>query len=349
MKIFLGLLVVTIFAGLTGCDNDGTEAPDISGVTADFKTIRTEYDLFNASLPLAGAGIDILRQKHPGFFDIYFQHILPVYTGENSDSLAMALNEMRSEPQIIKLIDTVNIVFGEMGAFQSDFDRYFRYLKYYFPDYPTPDLYTFISEFAYQVFVFEAGNGKDGIGIGLDMFLGQGFNYKMIAPDNPAFSDYITRTWNREHMVRKVSDLIVYDLLGEPPGMRLIDQMIWHGKALYITDLLLPEVHDSIITEYTGKQVDWCVNNELEMWAFFLDQNLLYETNPARINKYISPAPSSPGMPESAPGRSANYIGWQIVKAFMKRNQNTTIEQLIALKDSQLLLDQSKYKPRRKS
>jgi hypothetical protein len=348
MKYFTTTVMLIVYILLSGCGESTPPPPDISDIKADYQTIRTEYDLYRTSKVLSGNDINNLIQKYPGFYEIYFSHVLPVYDGKNNDSLALAINEMLKETQINKLLDTVNLVFGEMGGFNADFDRYFRYLKYYFPDYPTPDLYTFISEFAYQVFVFEASQGKDGIGIGLDMFLGPDFNYKMIAPDNPAFSDYLTRTWNRDHIVRKVSDLIVYDLIGDPPGIRLIDQMIWHGKALFLTDLLMPFAHDSIVTEFSEIQLDWCYNNELEMWAFFLDQNLMYETNPSKINKYISPAPSSPGMPGNAPGRSANYLGWQIIKAYMKRNPDTTLDQLIQFKDSQALLDQSRYKPKRK-
>jgi hypothetical protein len=51
-------------------------------------------------------------------------------------------------------------------------------------------------------------------------------------------------------------------------------------------------------------------------------------------------------MPEEAPGRTANWIGWQIVKSFMARQPETTMEELIALKDAQQLLDLARYKPR---
>lgn len=333
---------------LHSCAGDKEYVPDVSGLKTDFKVVQTEKDIFFRPYPHTGQSLDSLKSRYPGFYGIYFQHILPLYTGTNNDSLALELNAFVRDSSIAALAETVRKSFGEMGAFNHDFDQYFRYLKYYFPAYNTPDLYTCISEFAYQVFVFEAEKGKDGIGIGLDMFLGPEYNYKAIAPDNPAFSDYLTRTWDRNHIVRKVNDVIVYDLLDEPPGLRLLDQMLWHGKALYITNLLMPMAHDSIILEYTSKQVDWCKDNELEMWAFFLDQNLIYETNPAKITKYISPAPNSPGMPEGAPGRTANYIGWKIIDAYMKRYPDTSLNDLINMKDSQEILDKSKYKPRRK-
>lgn len=65
--------------------------------------------------------------------------------------------------------------------------------------------------------------------------------------------------------------------------------------------------------------MDWVRNNELEIWSFFTEQNLIYETNVNRINKYINPSPDSPGMPADAPGQTANYIGYQMITAYMEK------------------------------
>jgi len=123
--------------------------------------------------------------------------------------------------------------------------------------------------------------------------------------------------------------------------------MIHNGKRLYILDRVLPTTQDSILLEYTGAQTKWVQENELSMWAFFFDENLFYESNAMTINKYINPSPSSPGMPDAAPGRTANYIGWKIVEAYMKRT-NATLSELIAMNDSQKIMDQSRYKPGRR-
>lgn len=53
-------------------------------------------------------------------------------------------------------------------------------------------------------------------------------------------------------------------------------------------------------------------------------------------------------MPKAAPGRTANFIGWQIVKAFMEKYPKTTLEELINMHDSQIFMEKSKYKPKQK-
>ena len=63
----------------------------------------------------------------------------------------------------------------------------------------------------------------------------------------------------------------------------------------------------------------WCESNELQLWTHFLEEDLLYATNLRDIRKLVDYSPNSPGMPAEAPGRTANWTGWQIVKAYMKR------------------------------
>jgi len=222
-----------------------------------------------------------------------------------------------------------------------------KILKHYFPNYQIPAFYTLNSEFGYQSFIFTE-NQRDGVGIGLDLFLSEDVDYKTIDPREPTFSDYLTRTYNEDHVVRKTMAVLVQDILGDPYGKRFIDQMIYNGKKMYLLEKILPQAHDSIITEFTGEQVDWLKNNQMEIWSFFLEKNIMYETNSFEITKYLKPAPNSPGMPENAPGNSASFMGLQIVKSFMQRNPETTLQELIDFKDAQKFLESARFKPRRR-
>ena len=74
---------------------------------------------------------------------------------------------------------------------------------------------------------------------------------------------------------------------------------------------------------------------------------MIYETSLNKIQKYIGPSPSSPGMPEEAPGNTGSWLGWQIVRSYMKTHPATTLQQLLELKDAQAILDESGYRPPR--
>jgi len=181
------------------------------------------------------------------------------------------------------------------------------------------------------------------VGIGLDFFLGQGHSGYSL----DFFPNYIQRTMSREYLVSKTMKALANDMVGPPSGSKLIDHMVANGKVLYILDHLLPHQPDSIKLEYSQVQVEWCSANEKSIWAFLLDEELLYSTQQKEFQKYVDHSPNSPGMPEIAPGRTANFIGFNIIKAYMKRFPQTSFEELLGLKDAQSILTKSKYKPKR--
>lgn len=340
-RIYIILLGIVL---LSGCKSANT--PDVSHIVADVKLIRTEGNLAEMD---SKEKLETQIQSHKAFYKLYLKEILPLYKGENMDSLFADFRAFSQDSIVDDLRKKVVKKYANLDDIKRQADQMYRYLLYYFPERTSiPNLYTFISDFGYQIFIFEDDDKKDGIGIGLDMFMSPEVDYKAIDPDNTNFSDYITRSWNKDHIVKKIADLHVQDIVGETPGHRMLDQMIHNGKALYITELLLPEVHDSIIHEYSAAQLNWCMENELQMWSFFFDRKLFYESNPSKIAKYIYPSPTSPDMPSGAPGRTANYVGWKIIKAYMDRYPETTLQALINMKDSQEIMDKSKYKPQRK-
>ena len=338
-------MIVLVSVLLVSCRNQ-PKGPDVSGIPVKTDIIRTENRLAEIK---DTNDIKKLISEHPAFYRLYFSEIWPAYDGTDRDSLLGFIKEAQQDTFFSSVLTKIEARFPDMDRTKAELEDFFRYLKHYFPDkISVPTFYTFVSGFGYQVFIFEDDGGKDGVGIGLDMFLHPDMDYKTVDPDNSNFSNYITRSWNRDHISRKVADIYVSDLLGPPPGHRMLDLMIHNGKALYITKMLMPEARDTVIMEYTASQLEWCREHELQMWSFFVAEKMFYESSLAKMGKYINPSPGSPNMPPEAPGRTANYLGWKIVDAYMQRHPGTTLQQLIDLKDSQRILDESKYKPKQK-
>ena len=125
-----------------------------------------------------------------------------------------------------------------------------------------------------------------------------------------------------------------------------MDLMIHNGKQWYLTDLLLPNTSDTVKLEMTPTQVDWLKDNELEMWAFLLKEKLLYDSDWSKIRKYVEYSPGIPQMHPEAPGRSANWIGLQIVRAYMDNVPDAKLEELLSETSAQRILDRSRYKPK---
>ncbi|MBI5916638.1 MAG: hypothetical protein HY842_14770 [Bacteroidetes bacterium] len=347
MNVRNGLyLHFAIFLCVSACEcGKGKDIPDVSGIPVQVEIKRFEQDLFALDSNNIEAGLAQLEAKYPEFAPIFFGQIL----GSTDSTIAPEghheyVRGFVTHPAVRKLYDTCQVVFPDVAALQRDFEQAFRFFKYYFPTQPlSGEVVTYVSEYTVGGFLF----GENSIGAGLDFYLGEGYPYLQYNPSNANFSQYLVRTFNKDHLVAKSMRMLVQDILGQPKGSRMIDHMIHNGKELYLLDRLLPYASDSVRLEFTQKQVDWCNDNEANIWAYFLSEKLLYSTDWNVFRKFVEHSPNSPGMPEEAPGRTANWLGWQIVKAFMEKNPGTSTEQLVALTDAQFILDKSKYKPRK--
>jgi len=100
---------------------------------------------------------------------------------------------------------------------------------------------------------------------------------------------------------------------------------------------------------YTKEKYDWAVANESEIWKYFVENKVFYSTDAKLTGRFISPAPFSKfymGFDEESPGRIGQWLGWQIVRAYMENNKGVTLPQLLAV-DAKTIFDNSKYKPKK--
>ena len=345
--ILAGLILVSMIF-IASCGGDSKEPiPDVSNIELSNKLVRFEQLMAGLDTNNLAEEVQKLNTDYIQFYSVYFKNVLPFDT-DTADGFLGNLQGYLSDKRIQELQDTTAIVFKDFETeTYPKLIHAMKMMRHYFPNFKAPNFYTFVSEYTYQQFIF-SDEGRDGVGIGLDMFLGADYPYKQLDPNNPGFSNYLTRTYNKEHLPRKITEILVDDIIGRAPGSRLLDQMIHNGKRLYIMNKMLPTTPDSILLEYTLEQTKWVQENELSMWAFYFDEELFYESNAIKINKYINPSPTSPGMPDAAPGRTANYIGWKIVDAYMKKT-GSTLEELIDMQDAQKIMDESRYKPGRRN
>ncbi len=347
MRIAVFNILAAIVMVACGGDTINKNAPNVDHIIVDDVTI-VRYDQLVQKLDSTDIenSYAALTQKYPQLTDLYFNELLN-FKSSSKDSFLIYIKDFLTADPIISLQKSVDQAYPNLKSVEKDLNKAQKYLKYHFPDYDMPNFYAYITEFGYQTIIFRDGD-KDGIGIGLDMYLGQDFDYKQVDPKDPMFSDYLTRNYTEEYIVRNAMEIITSDLMGESRGKRMLDQMLYNGKRLYIMEQIMPWVSDSIIMEYTTDDMAWVDDNELQIWDYFLENNLVYETNHLKINKYLNPSPHSPGMPAEAPGRTATYIGRQIIKSYMNRNPETSLIELIAFKESQKLLELSRYKPKRR-
>lgn len=334
-SFFIFLLFSILFQS---CGNE-EKTPDVSHIKSDVKVIRFEEDLFKIDTNDIAGGVAQLKEKYGSFFDEVFMRIISDL--RNPDATPEELvGAMVKNQAIRKLADTCALVFPDATFVEKELNQAFQYYQYYFPNAKVPEIYSYISEYSLGVFTYE----DKYAGFGWDFFLGEDY----LGYDPNYFPGYIKKNMRPEYIVPKFMEALATDKAGQLKGNRLIDHMIHNGKILYIKDLLLPHTPDSIVLEYTAAQTAWTKTNEFQTWAHFLEEELLYSVNYRKFQKLISPSPMAPpGMPQEAPGRVGNWIGMQIIKSYMKRFPETTLEQLCAIRDGQEILEKGKYKPKK--
>ncbi|MFM6953872.1 MAG: gliding motility lipoprotein GldB, partial [Sphingobacteriaceae bacterium] len=105
---------------------------------------------------------------------------------------------------------------------------------------------------------------------------------------------------------------------------------------------------DSLLIGYTDTQSNWCKTYEADIWAYFIDEKLIFESDYPKIQKFLTDAPFTPGLGEnnqSAP-KLGVWVGWQIVKKYMDKHPELAPKDLLVLHDAQQLLKDSGYKPK---
>ena len=125
----------------------------------------------------------------------------------------------------------------------------------------------------------------------------------------------------------------------------LLDFMIYEGKVLYFLDSTLPLTHDSLKIGFTGTQLHWMQQNLDRVWTFFIENELLFSNDRGVIRNFVGEAPFTTAFGNNSPPRTAAYIGWQIVRAFMQHNPDVTLSELLHIQDSQKILTRSRFRP----
>jgi len=331
------------------CQQDRERVPDVSHIDVDFKSVRFDQALqiLREDSVRVADSLAMLYRQFPVFASLILEDISKLRDPKMSgQDYASNIYAYLNDNGIKYLTDDLNTTYGNIEDLKKDFKKSYQLATHYFPDKQIPDIYYYFSEYGIAHFIFQDKNGNDALGVGLDFYLGSDYPYASIIPNHTTFSNYLTRTFNRAHIVPKTLATWIEDWKPRSDGSRLLDHMIYEGQKLYVLDKLTPHVADTTIFQFTPEELQWVYDNELQIWSHFIDENVLFDEQPHTIQRYVAPAPFTRGMPKESPGRTGVFIGYRIVERFMQKNPDVTLSDLINMTNPQLIYDQSRYRPR---
>lgn len=337
MKLtILQIFTLVLFTVLFSCKPNPLKV-NISEIKTETKVIRFDKELFDINSADTLKALTELSNKYPEFFDLFTYKVIQI--GGIGDSLfTERMKYFLTDTMILNVKKLVDAEFSDFEKTEKQLNKAFKYFQYHFPGKDVPAIYAYFSGFNQSVVTAE-----NIIGISLDKYLGRDCEYYRMLNSTPQYKIL------NMHKDKIVSDVAyawgVTEFENTNKATTLLDNMIHHGKLMYFVDALLPEMHDSLKIGYTALQLDWCKKNEAQMWAQLIEHKMLYSNKRMDIIRYINASPTTSGFPLESPGRTGVWIGWQIVRKYMKKFPETTLGELMKNVDYQQILNDSKYFP----
>lgn len=241
------------------------------------------------------------------------------------------------DPDIRQVFTEVQRQYSTLDQEIEDLSLAFRRYKTIFPDSIVPQVITMVSGFNYNVVVDDSS-----LAIGLDMYLGDSCRfYEWLA-----LPKYKIDRMNRTQLVPDaIRGYLLSNFVIDNEDNDLVTRMINQGRIIYFMQQLLPTYSEARILAYTNAQLNWCNENEGKIWSHFIDKKLFYSSDLNDELAYLNDGPFTKGFPEDAPARIGVWLGYSIVKSYMKNHEDVSLEMLMANKDAHALFNTSGYKP----
>jgi len=314
------LLILTFFS-LISCSSKSNVEKEVAAIPMEVEIIRFDKEFAKAT----PSNLLALKAKYPIFFPAQFHD--SIWLKKMEDTLQGQLNE-----EVVKKFPTEEKLEIELRSI-------FQHIKYYFPQFVSPTVVTTTSDVDYRNKIIIADSL---LIIAVDTYLGSNHDFYT------GIKKYISQNLNESQLGPDIATAYAQQLIVKPQQRSLLAQMVFYGKELYLKDLWLPNSSDAEKIGYTEAQLTWVRENESEMWRYFVEKEILFSTNTKLPAQFINPAPFSKFYLEidnESPGMVGRFLGWQIVKSYMKTNESS-VQQLMIM-NAEALFNESKYKPSR--
>ena len=330
-----------------GCTHHA-ERPDTSGIHITVNTMRYERDLFSIDTNHFAEGMDRLARAYPGFHEDFLYRIMNADPKWDENQLANYMSGFVKSYRAI--YDSAERVFPDFSSYEREIVDVMKLSKYYFPAYKIPEkIITYIGPLDGYGDILS----DQAVLVGLHHHLGKQFSAYSSEWLGQTYPAYITERFEPEYIAVNFAGNIINDLFPEGnnnnpdesiAGTTLIVKMIESGKRIYLKSRLLPDKKEYLLIGYSESQLSDCYKHEKSIWDLFLKNNLLQTTDIGLIRNYIGESPKTQELGESAPGNIGSFAGWQIVKKFMEKNPEISLEQLMK-KKAEEIFESTKYKP----
>jgi gliding motility-associated lipoprotein GldB len=314
------LIVAIVLLFVVSCKKEIAKEVDVSNINVTISVDRFEQKFYNAD----ETTLPSLKKEYPYLFPI------------QNDSIWLNKIKDKEERELFKKSQAV---FGDFENEKTQIEDLFKHVKYFHPNFEPPKIITLITNLDYQNKIVYADSL---LFVSLDMYLGKN---SAVYQDFPV---YLSQNFDKSQLVVDMASAISDRYFTADNSRQFLDMVIDAGKKMYMIDSYLPSVSDAKKIGYNKVEYDWAMNNESQIWKYFIENEMLYSTGSGLYDRFMANAPFSKfyiDIDKESPGRVGVWLGWQIVRSYMKNNE-VTLQQLVQT-DAEEIFKKSKYKPKR--
>lgn len=249
----------------------------------------------------------------------------------SNEEFASRYLEYKKDTFIQRLEKEISVAFPTTTALEASILNGFKFLKTHMPKAKTPEKIVFIN----SLFVANAFTTENEIAVGLERYLGAKSPSVRSLPSEP-FYDWVKEGMDVRYLERDVLTTWINTHLVKDADGNLAQKMIRWGKVLYLTEAAFPQIDKSIILRYSKEDFNWATDNEAFFWKHLIDQELLFKIDERVSQNMLGEGPFTPGLPEKAPDRLGQFLGYRMVKQYMESSKSS-FEKLMNVEYNEIL------------
>ncbi len=316
-KLGFFILLISLFS----CDKKSETEAKIEKVDANFDLVRFDQKFAETSEET----LPQLKAEYPFLFPEQYPDSL--WINKLNDTIQQ---EVESE---------VNKKFPEFTKEYDELHSLFQHVKYYFPDFQVPDVITVTSEVDYKNKTIYTG---DYLFVALDTYLGEDHKFYI------GIQEFLKKNFRKEQIVSDAAAEIAENYVPKAGSRTFLSHMIYYGKLLYLKDRFIPFKSDAEKIGYSEDELEWVKSNEDQIWRYFIENELIFDTDSKLYTRFLYPAPFSKfylQLDSESPARLGQYIGWNIVRAYMEKN-DVSINTMLNT-SAEEIFNKANYKPKK--
>lgn len=207
----------------------------------------------------------------------------------------------------------------------------FQYFAYHFGDSLLPKNIFYINKLFTQI-----SCSNDNIAVGLESYISPESEIVKTIPMEQFYQ------WQRNRMDVKYLERdillswIQVQLFDEIDG-NFAEHLIQAGKVLYVLNATFPKESEAYILRYSDEAYDWAVQNERAVWNYLVAEQMLFKSDEQTKVNFLNEGPKTVGLADDAPDRVGQYLGYKIVKGYMQKNKNLSLEELLKTQYNKIL------------